>query len=157
MSYFDPYILAKMRKMSYFDPYFSSKLGKMYSFDPLFDPCSVSSRRAVRSIPIQNLTEYPPPPPPGSRSCFSSFIEVIQIILVTFSIRKTGLFSILPSLNMAEQSTMCQSTSVAYTNIKNDTIKRKMSSQVIVMFRFALGMIGFDVNTQHAILCVLNR
>ena len=31
---FDPYILAKMRKMSYFDPYFSSKLGKMYSFDP---------------------------------------------------------------------------------------------------------------------------
>ena len=33
---FDPYILAKMRKMSYFDPYFSSKLGKMYSFDPLF-------------------------------------------------------------------------------------------------------------------------
>ena len=36
MSYFDPYILAKMRKMSYFDPYFSSKLGKMYSFVPLF-------------------------------------------------------------------------------------------------------------------------
>ena len=31
---FDPYILAKMRKMSYFDPYFSSKLGKMYSLDP---------------------------------------------------------------------------------------------------------------------------
>ena len=58
MSYFDPYILAKMRKMSYFDPYFSSKLGKMYSFDPLFDPCSVSSRGAVRSIPIRT-------PPPG--------------------------------------------------------------------------------------------
>ena len=36
MSYFDPYILAKMRKISYFDPYFSSKLGKMYSFDRLF-------------------------------------------------------------------------------------------------------------------------
>ena len=34
--YFNPYILAKMRKMSYFDHYFSSKLGKMYSFDPLF-------------------------------------------------------------------------------------------------------------------------
>ena len=47
--------------MSYIDPYFSSKLDKMYSFDPFFDPCSVSSRRAVRSIPIQNLTEYPPP------------------------------------------------------------------------------------------------
>ena len=31
---FDPYILAKMRKMSYFDPYFSSKFGKMHSFDP---------------------------------------------------------------------------------------------------------------------------
>ena len=62
---FDPYILAKMRKMSYFDPYFSSKLGKMYSFDQscFFYPCSVSSRRAVRSIPIRNLTEYPPHPP----------------------------------------------------------------------------------------------
>ena len=36
MSYFDPYILAKIRKVSYFDPYFSSKLGKMYSFDPPF-------------------------------------------------------------------------------------------------------------------------
>ena len=33
MSYFDPYILAKLRKMSYFDPSFSSKFGKMYSFD----------------------------------------------------------------------------------------------------------------------------
>ena len=33
---FDPYILAKTRKMSYFDPYFSSKLGKMYSFAPFF-------------------------------------------------------------------------------------------------------------------------
>ena len=42
--------------MSYFDPYFSSNLGKMYSFDP---PSSVSSRRAVLSIPIRNLTEYP--------------------------------------------------------------------------------------------------
>ena len=53
---FDPYILAKMRQMSYFDPYFSSKLGKMYSFDPpFFYPCSVSSRQAVLSIPIQNL------------------------------------------------------------------------------------------------------
>ena len=46
--------------MLYFDPYFSSKLVKMYSFDPLFDPCSVSSQRAVRSIPIRNLPEYPP-------------------------------------------------------------------------------------------------
>ena len=37
----------------------------MYSFDPFFFyPCSVSSRRAVRSILIRNLTEYPPPPPP---------------------------------------------------------------------------------------------
>ena len=73
MWYFDPYILAKMRKMSYFDPYFSSKLGKMYSFDPFFFfyPCSVSSRRALRSIPIRNLTEYsPPPPPPPPRSVF---------------------------------------------------------------------------------------
>ena len=34
MSYFDSYILAKMRKMSYFDPSFPSKLGKMYSFNP---------------------------------------------------------------------------------------------------------------------------
>ena len=69
---FDPYILTKMRKkMSYFDPYFSSKLGKMYSFTPppppppppfFFNPCSVSSRRAVLSIHIQNLTEYTPPP-----------------------------------------------------------------------------------------------
>ena len=33
---FDPYILAKMRKMLYFDLYFSSKLGKMHSFDPHF-------------------------------------------------------------------------------------------------------------------------
>ena len=33
---FDPYLLAKMRKMSYLDPYFSSKLSKMYSFDPPF-------------------------------------------------------------------------------------------------------------------------
>ena len=32
--YFDPYILAKMRKISYFDPYFSSKLGKMYTPPP---------------------------------------------------------------------------------------------------------------------------
>ena len=55
---FDPYILAKVRKMSYFDPYFSSQLGKMYSFDPPFsDPCRVSSRRSVLSIPIRNLTE----------------------------------------------------------------------------------------------------
>ena len=61
---FDPYILANMRKMSYFDPYFSSKLGKMYSF--FFYPCSVSSWRAVRSIPIRNLTEYPPTQPPTS-------------------------------------------------------------------------------------------
>ena len=59
---FDTYILAKMRKMSYFDPYLSSKLGKMYSFDPPFWPLKrVSSRRAVRSIPIRNLTEYIPP------------------------------------------------------------------------------------------------
>ena len=63
MSYFDPYILAKMRKMSYFDLYFSSKLGKIYIFDPLFFfySFSVSSRWAVRSIPIWNLTEYLPP------------------------------------------------------------------------------------------------
>ena len=52
-----------MRKMSYFEPYFSSKLGKMYSFDPapLFYPYNVSSRRAVLSIPFQNLTKYAPP------------------------------------------------------------------------------------------------
>ena len=56
---FDPYILAKMRKM-YFDPYFSSKLGKMYSFDPLlfFYPCSFSSRWVALGIPIRNLTEW---------------------------------------------------------------------------------------------------
>ena len=54
---FDPYILAKMKKMSYFDRYFSSKLDKMYSFDPpFFDPRSVSSQRAVLSIPIRNPT-----------------------------------------------------------------------------------------------------
>ena len=35
----------------------------MYSFDPpfFFYPCSFLSRRAVRSIPIRNLIEYPPP------------------------------------------------------------------------------------------------
>ena len=81
--YFDPYILAKMRKMSYFDPYFSSKLGKMYSFDPLFYPCSVSSRRAVRSIPIRNLTEHPSPHPhptyPPTPRAFA--IELLTLIL----------------------------------------------------------------------------
>ena len=75
---FDPYILAKMRKMLYFDPYFSSKLSKMYSFDPpFFYPCSVSSRRPVRSIPTRYLTEYPPTPHPGlSDWVLSPSIEV---------------------------------------------------------------------------------
>ena len=49
---FEPYILAKMRKMSYFDPYFSSKLGKMYSFDPLFYPCFL----LVAVCPIIEMT-----------------------------------------------------------------------------------------------------
>ena len=68
MSYFDPYILAKMRKMSYFDPYIlEKKWGKCCISTPIFhqnwvkcivltpfiDPCSVSSRRAVRSTPIR--------------------------------------------------------------------------------------------------------
>ena len=58
---FDPYTLTKMRKMLYFEPYFLSKLGKMYivSTPLFFYPCSVLSRRAVLSIPIRNLTEYP--------------------------------------------------------------------------------------------------
>ena len=75
---FDPIILAKMRKM-YFDPYFSSKLGKMYSFDPtpfFFNPCSISSRRAVMSIPIRNETwpSSPPrvPPHPTPRGIHST-------------------------------------------------------------------------------------
>ena len=46
------------RNVEYFDPYCSSKLGKIYSFDPTFFPCSVSSRRAVLSIPIRNMTQY---------------------------------------------------------------------------------------------------
>ena len=39
---------------------------KMYSFDPPFLAlCSISSQRAVLSIPIQNPTENPPPPTEG--------------------------------------------------------------------------------------------
>ena len=65
---FDPYILAKIRKMSYFDSYFSLKdcakcmVPPPPPPPPPFDPCSISSRRAV-------LHEHPylkpPPPLPG--------------------------------------------------------------------------------------------
>ena len=64
MSYFDPYILAKIRKMSYFDPYFSSKLGKMYSFDPpFFTPVAfrVDGRWGAP------LSETWPSTPPGAK------------------------------------------------------------------------------------------
>ena len=61
---FDPYILAKMRKMSNFDPYFHQSWAKCIvstpPTPPFFYPCSVSSQRAVRSIPIRNLTAPPP-------------------------------------------------------------------------------------------------
>ena len=44
----------------YFDPYFLSKFGEMYSFHlPYLAPCSISSQRAVLSIPIRNPTETP--------------------------------------------------------------------------------------------------
>ena len=64
---------SKNKEKSYFDPYFSSKLGKMYRFDPtppFFDTCSVSSRRAVRSIPVRNLAEFPLPPRGYCIPCF---------------------------------------------------------------------------------------
>ena len=51
-------------------------------FNPHFFPCSVSIQRAVLSILIRNLTEYPPPPPPhtpGARSstamCWIVWVE----------------------------------------------------------------------------------
>ena len=66
---FDPYILAKIRKMSYFDSYFSLKDCAKCMVPPPFDPCSISSRRAV-------LHEHPylnPPPPPRALSQVSGF------------------------------------------------------------------------------------
>ena len=93
---FDHYILAKMRKMLYSHPYFSSKLDKMYSFDPPFYPCSISSRRAMLSIPIRNLTEYPTPTPrtyikPSIRFFISAIYFVLFLHLYglkTFDFRK---------------------------------------------------------------------
>ena len=61
MSYFDPYILAKIRKMSYFDPYFSSKLGKMYSFDPPFWPFWRFESTGGEEHPYLKPDRVPPP------------------------------------------------------------------------------------------------
>ena len=62
--YFDPYILAKMRKMLYFDPYFSSKLGKMYSFDPLFWPLKRFESTGGEEHPYPKPDRVPPCPLP---------------------------------------------------------------------------------------------
>ena len=51
---FDPYILAKMWKIS--TPIFHQNWAKCIVLTPLFYLCRVSSRRAVLSIPIRNLT-----------------------------------------------------------------------------------------------------
>ena len=61
---FDPYIIAKIKKMSYFDPYFSlKKMGKLYSFDP---PFSTLVAFWVDGRCWASLSEtWPSTPPPG--------------------------------------------------------------------------------------------
>ena len=58
---FRPLYFSKNEGNVVFRPLFFIKIGQNVVSTPLFYPCSVSSRRAVRSIPTQNLTEYPPP------------------------------------------------------------------------------------------------
>ena len=53
--------------MSFFDSYFFSKIWQNVWFRPPFQAfCSISSQRAVLSIPIRNSTENPPGAEPGS-------------------------------------------------------------------------------------------
>ena len=58
---FWPLYFSKNEENVVFRPlFFTKNWAKCRVSTPLFDPCSVSRRRAVRSIPIRNLTEYPP-------------------------------------------------------------------------------------------------